>query len=120
MENTKEIERDRLLALLEKWQNGTIDERTVHEQAESMMDELGELPSYSEDDPRSIPVEVLLHLDALNHQLITPEDIPAMEAFLCTSQGDEAQGWAAWRNYWNNLDFETRKQKLQKNPYYCT
>lgn len=120
MENVKQIESCDLLALLEQWREGAIDERVVHEQAESRMDEIGELPQYPEDDPRSVPVEVLLHLDALNHQLITPEDIPAMEAFLRTPLGDEAQGWAAWRNYWINLDLETRKLELQNNDYYCT
>lgn len=120
MEKVKEIEQSELLALLEQWQKGAIDERVVHERAESKMDELGELPSYPEDDPRSIPVEVLLHLDALNHQLITLEDIPAIEAFLRTPPGDEAQGWAVWRNYWNNLDLDTRKRELQSNHYYCT
>jgi hypothetical protein len=120
MENVKEIERSELLALLEQWQKGALDERAIHEQVESKIDELGELPSYPEDDPRSIPVEVLLHLDILNHQLITPEDIPAMEAFLRTSLGDEAQGWAVWRNYWNNLDLEKRKRELESNQYYCT
>ena len=120
MKKVKEIERSELLALLEQWQKGAIDESVIHEQAESKIDELGELPSYPEDDPRSIPVEVLLYLDILNHQLIIPEDIPAMEAFLRTLPGDEAQGWAIWRNYWNNLDLETRKQELESNPYYCT
>lgn len=120
MEKVKGIERGTLLALLEQWHTGAINEREVHEQAEALMDELDEPPNYPEHDPRSIPMEILLHLDVLNHQLITPEDIPAMQAFLRTPLGNEPQGWAVWRSYWDNLDLETRRRQLNGNPYYCT
>jgi hypothetical protein len=119
MERKREIERSELLTLLEQWKAGAINEREVHEQAEALMDELSEHPSYPEHDPRSIPMEVLLHLDALNHQLITPEDIPAMQAFLRTPSDKESQGWADWRSYWDSLDLESRKRELESNPYYC-
>jgi hypothetical protein len=59
-------------------------------------------------------------LDALNHQLITPKDIPAIEGFLRTPPGNETQAWAVWRDYWNNLDLESRRQELQNKPYYST
>lgn len=120
MAKGQEIERSELLVLLEQWQQGVIDERVVHERAESRMDELVELASYPEDDPRSIPVEVLLHLDALNHQLITPKDIPVIQQFLRTPPGNETQAWAVWRDYWANLDLESRRQELQNKPYYST
>jgi hypothetical protein len=120
MGNVKEIKRSELLSLLEQWQIGAIDEREVHEQAEALMDGLGEQPNYPKHDHRSIPIEVLLHLDALNHQLITPDDMPAMQAFLHTALGKEIQGWTAWQDYWDNLDLESRRRKLENNPYYIT
>lgn len=115
----KEIERHELLTLLELWETGAIDEREVHEKAESLSDQLGEWPTYRDDDPRSISMEVLLHLDALNHQLITTDDIPAIQAFLHTEPGDELKGWRAWRKYWRQIDFESRRRALKSNPYYC-
>lgn len=120
MEKTNEIERSDLLTLLEQWQTGAIDAREVHEHAEALMEELEEHPRYPEHDPKSIPMEVLLHLDILNHQLITPEDIPVIQAFLHTPLGKESQGWSVWRNYWDNLDLERRRQELVSNPYYYT
>lgn len=120
MEKIKEIERSVLLELLEQWQTEAIDEREVHEQAEALLEQLEEYPTYPEHDPKSIPMEVLLYLDVLNHQLITPEDIPAMHAFLHTPLGNESQGWAVWRSYWDNLNLECRRQALEINPYYFT
>lgn len=112
--------RNELLTLLEQWQAGILNERQVHEQAEALMDELGERPSYPEHNPKSIAAEILLHLDALNHQLITPDDIPAMQVFLRTPLGNESEGWVVWKSYWNKLDLENRRQRLESNPYYCT
>lgn len=120
MEKKQEIERGELRTLLERWRAGTVNEREVHNQAETLMDKLGELPHYPESDPRSIAAEVLLQLEILNHQLITKDDIPAIEAFLDTTLGQEPQGWAQWRSYWKQLDLESRRQELKSNPYYCT
>ena len=120
MEQKREIERGELQALVESWQGGALSEREVHERAETMLDEVGELPHYPESDPRSIAAEVLLQLDVLNHQLITKEDIPAIKAFLETRPGQESSAWAEWRSYWMQLDLESRRQELESNPYYCT
>lgn len=120
MERKQEIERGELQALLDSWQASTVGEREVHERAETLLEEVGELPHYPESDPRSIAQEVLLQLDMLNHQLITTEDIPAIKAFLETPSGQELQGWAAWKRYWKQLDIDARRQELTSNPYYCT
>jgi hypothetical protein len=114
----KEIERNEILALLDQWQSGAIDEREVHEQAEWLIEQVGEWPNYPEHDPRSIAMEVLSQLEVLNYELITPEDIPAMQAFLHTPLGKESQGWIDWQRYWDSLDLESRKRKLESNPYY--
>lgn len=113
-------ERNRITTLLNQWRDGIIDERQVHEQAEEWLEQLSELPSYPEENPRSIPLEVLVQLDALNHQLITRDDIPTIHTFLKTPPGQEAIGWALWRKYWDDLDLEHRKEELKNNPYYCT
>jgi hypothetical protein len=115
-----EIERNRITTLLHQWEEGIIDERQVHEQAEECLEQLSELPSYAEENPRSIPLEVLVQLDALNHQLITTDDIPAILTFLNTPLGKEPIGWAFWRKYWDDLDLEHRREELKSNPYYCT
>ena len=115
-----EIERNRIKTLLNQWADGIIDERQVHEQAEEWLEQLSELPSYADEDPRSIFQEVLVQLDVLNHQLITTDDVPAILTFLNTPPGKELIGWALWRKYWEDLDLEHRKQELKSNPYYCT
>jgi hypothetical protein len=115
-----EIERNRITTLLKQWADGVINERQVHEQAEEWLEQLSEAPSYPEKDPRSIPLEVLVQLDTLNHQLITRDDIPAIQTFLHTPSGKEPSGWAFWRKYWDDLDLERRKEELKSNPYYCT
>ena len=114
----KELGREELLILLEQWQTGAVDAREIHEQAELLVEQLGEWPNYPEHDPRSIPMEVLSQLEVLNYELITPKDIPAMQAFLRTPLGNESQGWTVWRSYWDNLDLESRKRELESNPYY--
>ena len=120
MVQKRDLERVELTKLLELWKAGSLNEREVHERAEFLLDEIGELPNYSESDPRSVAAEVLMQLEILNHQLITREDIPAMEAFLRAQPGHEAEAWAKWRSYWEQLNIESRRQKLGNNPYYCT
>ena len=71
-----------------------------------------------ETDPRSIPFEVVSHLDILNHQLIVPSDIPAIVEFLDAPEGREIDAWARWREYWDSIDFEARKLELVADPYY--
>jgi hypothetical protein len=115
-----EDKRKKITTLLNQWGDGIIDERQVHEQAEDWLEQLSELPSYAEENPRSIPLEVLVQLDALNHQLITKDDIPAIKRFLNTPSGQESVGWTLWRKYWNDLDLKCRKEELKSNPYYCT
>jgi hypothetical protein len=115
-----EVRRNEISTLLEEWQKGVVDEREVHERAEVLMGQVEDAPNYLEHDPRSIPMEVLVHLDALNYQLITPEDIPVMLAFLSTPLGDESSGWKEWRSYWEKLDLESRRQQLKDNSYYST
>ena len=113
-----DVSRKVLKDLVTQWAKGGLTEVDVHEKAEEWWEQR-DWPHYIEEDPRSIAVEVLSHLDTLNCQLITKDDIPAIISFLDTPEGLEKDGWKAWKQYWENVDFETRKQDLKDNPYYC-
>lgn len=106
--------------LLQRWARGDLDERLVHEEAEAHFEELEPLPAFPRDDSRSIPIEILSHLEVLNHQLIIPEDIPAILAFLDTHPGEELEAWQRWESYWNSVDYNERIERLRDNPYYSS
>ena len=113
------MDRVKIVTLLNQWADGHVNECIVHEQAEEWLEQLSEQPSYPEENAQSILLEVLMQLDALNHQLITKEDIPTIRSFLATPPGTEQIGWTRWRKYWENLDLERRREELKSNPYYC-
>jgi hypothetical protein len=115
----EEIDRRELIALLEKWRRGEINEREVHETAEEILERHG-WHEYPESDPRSIAFEVVSHLDILNFQLICRDDIPEIIRFLKTAPGKETEAWERWKSYWDSIDYEERKLKLANNPYYAT
>ncbi|MGB5162978.1 MAG: hypothetical protein WBO69_12435 [Thermoanaerobaculia bacterium] len=112
-----EINREPLRELLKRWDSGELDARQVHEHAEQLWDSL-EQHQFPREDRRSIAAEVLSQLDILNHQLITPEDIPAMMQFLDTLRGSELDGWKRWQRYWDELDMDERIESLKDNNYY--
>lgn len=109
--------RRRIRNMLLSWRDQEIDEGDVHRSAEALMEQLG-FPEYGESDPRSIGVEVLSQLEILNHQLVVPEDIPAMLELLATPEGNEEQALETWTHYWNSLDYEERKRRLKSHGYY--
>lgn len=111
--------KDALIEKLLAWERGEVGAQDVHEWAEQVLDDEG-WRDYPREDPRSIVMEVLDHLEALNHQLVTPADIPAILNFLAAKPGKEAEAWDRWEEYWESVDFEKRKQDLSKDPYYCT
>lgn len=112
------IERQQLQDLLGRWQRGEIDERDVHEEAERLWDCYVDDKEYSEGEFESIAMDILINLDSLDRQLVTPEDIPAMRTFLATPLGQEYEGWQLWERYWAGVDFEQRRQSLLGNMYY--
>lgn len=113
------IERDVLRQLINDWAIGSLTVEEVHEQAEEYSEEY-DLPELDEGDPNSIPVEVLSQLEILNHQLITPQDVPAIQRFLDAPIGFEREAWNAWRSYWDQIDYEARKSELKEVEYYIT
>ncbi len=108
-----------LLEILDKWSKGVVNEREVHELAESLYDKYG-WHDYPESDPRSIVFAVLSYLEVLNYELVCEEDIPEIMAFLNTPPGKEIEAWERWKTYWDSIDYEKRKAKLAGNPYYAT
>ena len=107
-----------LRQLLRRWGRGEVDERAVHRCAERLWEELGGGAEYPRQDPRSIPVEVLSHLEILDQQLVLPEDIPEILAFLDAPRGKELQAWSRWELYWDTRDYDERLERLKDNPHY--
>ena len=97
-------------ALIRRWGDGEIDERFVHEDAEALWEADGPWPELPESDPRAIGIEVLATLDILNHSLLARADVPALAAFLRTPLGAEVEGWAAWNEYLDTIDFDARER----------
>ncbi|WP_218080299.1 hypothetical protein [Anthocerotibacter panamensis] len=106
--------------LLDLWSLGSLDARKVHEEAEKLWESIQPDSFYPKDNYKSIIIEVLSQLEILNHQLIMPDDIPAILRFLDTPNGKELQGWEDWLNYWENIDMDVRRENLRSNPYYCS
>ena len=103
---------ERLKNLLVEWRADARNAEEVHAAAEELLALYGvrDLP---ESDPDSIADEVLVSLDMLNHQWIVPDDIPEVLEFLCTPAGRELEGWSRWRRYWDGVDLDQRKNRLQ-------
>lgn len=108
-----------MLFHLAAWEKGEVDERFVHEWAEQELSTRG-WRDFPADDPRAIEMEVLGLLEILNHELVIRKDVPEILAFLRTVPGEEPAAWARWRQYWNMIDFEARRQELADRQYYCT
>ena len=103
--------------LLTRWESGAIHSAEVHKTAEQWYGAIS-VPQYPESDHRSIPIELLTNLDALNHQLIGRCDVPAMLAFLGTAPGDELESWARWRAYWSHVDLDERERQRGAGMYF--
>ncbi len=114
----EQLQRQQVRDLLDRWQRGEIDERKVHEEAEVLWDRYIPAEKYDRVSPQSIALDVLSSLETLNVQLVTPEDIPAMFRFLETPADQERLGWQAWYQYWQNIDYNRRRQSLRDNQYY--
>jgi hypothetical protein len=112
-------DRGTLKKLLSLWREGQLSPREVRDRAEEMWAS-NEWGVFSETDDRSIPVEVLAQLDAMNLQWITADDVPALLNFLNTPPGHASEGWKWWRRYWDTIDFPARRRLLAGEPFYST
>lgn len=96
-----------VLGDLEVGRLGLLD---VVNQCEAVREALEDWPDHPETDPRSIGVAVLELLSEAHVQLLLPEDIPAVQAFLATEAGAEEEAWAEFNAYWEGIDWERRNQ----------
>ncbi len=108
--------RENILEIIKKWNESSLTEFDVHSFAEDLVEHLEVCEDKESSD--TIASEVLFQLDIMNHQLITKDDIPAIEEFLKTHRGEEVRGWDSWKNYWETIDFDKRKIELKNNPFY--
>ncbi|HXA29907.1 MAG TPA: hypothetical protein VN193_14295 [Candidatus Angelobacter sp.] len=110
--------REALVGMVKEWMAGERSTRSVHEWAEELEHAHVYSPEYALGPPQVDPIasEVLLRLSFLNVELITPEDGPAILAFLGASPEDTSAAWEAWRAYWNSLDLDKRKLSISKDP----
>ncbi|MBL6990994.1 MAG: hypothetical protein ISR65_14510 [Bacteriovoracaceae bacterium] len=70
------------------------------------------------DDQESVAKEVLQHLESLNMNLVTTEDIPLMLYFLNVPNGHFAEGRARWDNDREKIDYSSRKKTLKCKALY--
>ena len=108
---------EELTSLLNRWADSEIDEFQVHDLAENLFSHT-DWQKYGDEDPRSVPLELLSNLDIMNQQLITSKDIPAMLGFLALGEEQPTEAWIRWSAYWDKLDFESRKAELANHPFY--
>ena len=108
--------RESLLTVLDKWEQGELDARQVHEAAERLS--ASNPPTSEGAKEQAIEFEVLSQLEILNHQLITPADIPAIRAFLASPNTAQQEAWGEWKRYWDHLDYEQRRKDTEHNTYY--
>jgi hypothetical protein len=106
-------ERETLRALLHRWQAGELTPIRVLVAAERLWEQDQQFgqpaaPTYARSDPHSIFYAVLWLLEALHVQPVTPDDIPAILAFLDTPAGSEESGWQQWDGYWDGIDLTAR------------
>jgi hypothetical protein len=122
-------QRRKVLALLEAWSTGELDEEAVRDRAELLEFEddidqpvvmRGEEVLVDESDPRSIGIEALARLATMHVSLLTREDIPALVAFVRTQEDQTAAGWAAFRAHDASIDYEERARQLSGSSFYLT
>ena len=107
MENLKlEIEHKLL-----DWKKKKISPLEIQSFAEKKYENLSSIFTDS-DKNSSVEFEIISQLEILNHQLIIDEDIPLILDFL------KNENWDNWREYWDQIDYEKRKELLQGDSFY--
>jgi len=114
MENISET----ILNLLDQWEAGTINELEVLNESEKLYLQHYQGNEIPKSDYKSIPIEVLSHLEILHHQWIIKDDIPIIRTFLNTSDGNELEAWKNWEKYWNAIDLDNRKEQIKNIELY--
>ena len=103
-----EIIKNKILWLLHGWKYNFIDEYDVHELAEKWFEDIDQSYLNLKDEEKIPSIEVLSHLEIMNHQLIIPDDIPIMIEYI--QKDCQNSAWKIWKEYWDNVDFKLRKK----------
>lgn len=110
--------KDRIRRLLSEWQAKRSTAEEVQQEAEGLWEAGEPWPEYPDRDPQSIVAETLMQLAMMHVQWIIPEDIPVLLEFLDTPAGEEEQAWQKWKRYWDEMDMEARRKKVEGNIFY--
>lgn len=111
------ITRQDIIGILKKWSRGEVDAEAVHDWAHARYP----LDDYEFDDREgedSAAKEVLAHLDNLDMNLVTQDDIPALIEFLNTPAGQFPTGYDRWQRYEKSVNTAERRKKLRRDPLY--
>jgi hypothetical protein len=75
-------------------------------------------PYLTEDDPRSIGIEVLEHFNFTNSNFeMLPEDVPHFVEFLDTPLGKEKDGWEKFKAYIDQFDLDERLAESKRRGF---
>src|SRR4051812_21180444 len=111
-------DKQELIGLLQQWQAGDIDVQAVHEAAEQLYERYGEEDEESLTGPGLLGYQVVCILEVLPVYLVIPDDVPYMLDFLNAASADMDVALEHWDDYWNELDYNARREILKAHPYY--
>lgn len=109
--------RKELVDILNKWMAGTLTANEVHKWADDRYPDV-EFDDYEGEEDSSVANEVMGHLDMLNMNLMTAEDIPIYLRFLQTPIGMFDQGYRQFEKETSGIDMLARSRQLKGDPLY--
>lgn len=109
--STTEVTVEDLIDTLDLWEQGQVTDEEVMLLAEGIYDAGPGFPSYPEDDPRFVIVNVLDAFVMMYSNPTTKADIPALRKSLemCTISPSDASQYL--KEYWTRIDREERLHK---------
>jgi len=107
------LSRSQLQELLSKWEAGQLNAAAVHDWAQKRY-----AASLFEPEDRVVN-EVLARLDRLDLDLVTVEDVPALEELLGASSESLEKALALYEAYWSRINLDRRRIQLASDPLYA-
>lgn len=105
--------RVKLLKLLQQWQDRAITSQRLHREVENIWESRSEWPDLPTQHHDSPIIEVLSHLDMMNHQLVLRNDASAIIDFLEATTDVLPDAWSRWKKYWEAIDYPSREGQFQ-------
>jgi hypothetical protein len=112
------VTREDIATVLQLWQAGEVAAAQVHEWAQARYGQV-EFDDWEDDDTNSVANEVFGTLDMLDMNLMLIEDVPIYLAFLRTPPGQFGEGYRAFQDALQRIDYQARKQALHTHPLYA-